>query len=117
MGSDIREFVVRAARFDFRTPIIIYMPNGIARGHSVNLSESGMLVTLDRRVDVWDTGRLSTAATGERYFSVDVRVVRVEGRLAALTYKNVSESERATIQRVIEHMDPGLADRPLAPAS
>jgi hypothetical protein len=92
------------------------MSNGIARGHSINLSESGMLVTLDRRVDAWDTGRLSTAA-GEWHFSIDVRIVRVEGRQAALTYKNVSENERAIIHKILDHMDPGLADRPLAPAS
>jgi hypothetical protein len=116
MGPVASGFTPRAPRFDLKVPVVLYLGDRIASGHSINVSESGMLAMFDRPVEAWLTGQLSSVA-GEWHLSIDVRVVRAEGRTAALVFKIVSEGDRATIQKLIDHADPGSADRPLAPAS
>jgi hypothetical protein len=71
------------------------------------MSESGMLVVLDRIADVCLTGQL-LAEFGEWHVNIEARIVRVEGRTAALAFVNISEKNRTIIREVIEDASAGL---------
>jgi hypothetical protein len=101
MGSDAKVLAPRAPRFDFRTPVVLFLPQGIMKGYSVNVSESGMLAKFDRPVDIWAEGRLS-ADVGEWNLSINIRVARIEGRETGLSYHIANEGDHKTIQKLIE---------------
>jgi hypothetical protein len=102
MGPDATP---RAPRFDIKVPLVLYLRDRIASGHSINVSESGMLATFNRRLDPWAAGHLCAVA-GELHLAIDVHVVRVEGRAAAMAFEVGSEGDRATIRRLIEYAGP-----------
>jgi PilZ domain-containing protein len=102
MGSDEKVFAPRAPRFDLRTPVVLHLPEGIVKGYSVNVSESGMLAKFDRPVDIWAEGRLS-ADVGEWNLSINFRVARIEGRDTGLCFHIANEGDRKTIQKLIEY--------------
>jgi PilZ domain len=106
MGSDANVFPPRAPRFDLRTPVVLLLPQGIVKGYSVNVSESGMLARFDRLVDIWAEGRLE-AVIGDWDISINIRVARIEGRETGLRYNIANEGDRMTIQRLIEHASQG----------
>jgi hypothetical protein len=101
MNSDAPTFTVRAPRFNIRTPIVFRYAEEKATGHSVDISESGMLGVFDQHLNVWLTGRL-TAVIGERHIDIGVRVVRVEEHMAAFTFQRLSKGNLIAIQQVIE---------------
>jgi hypothetical protein len=98
----------RAPRIDLRTPIVFRFADGIAKGHSQNISESGLLVVFDRSLDVWLTGQLSVGF-GEWHVNIEARVVRVDGPAVALTFVNISDKNRTIIRKVIEDASAGLS--------
>jgi hypothetical protein len=102
------------ARMDMDVPVILYLHDRIASGHTVNVSDSGMLATFDRRLDPWATGRLCVV-TEKSHLSIQVRIVRVDGSLAGMSF--VSDSDHADIQQLIEHANGGPAAAPRAPAA
>jgi hypothetical protein len=116
MGPDASGITPRAPRFDLKVPLVLYLRDRIASGHSVNVSESGMLATFDRRLEAWLTGHLCVVA-GEWHLAIDVRIVRVEGRVAAMAFEIANEGDRATIRKLIECANPGLMAQPPAPAA
>jgi hypothetical protein len=103
MGSDSqRTFYARAARFDLKTPLLFRLPEGIVKGRSINVSETGMLAVFEQRMDLWATGRLSTA-TEDSHVDLDVRVARADGREAGLNFQIASEDDRIAIQKLIAY--------------
>jgi hypothetical protein len=101
MNSDAHGFTVRAPRFSVRTPVVFHSAEGKVPGHSMNISESGMLAVFDQRLDVRLTGRL-TAVIWEWHVDISVRVVRVEGDMAAFAFQRVGETGHIAIQKLIE---------------
>jgi hypothetical protein len=101
MNSDVHGFAVRAARFNVRTPVVFHSTEGKVLGHSMNISESGMLAVFDQRLDVGVTGRL-TVVIWEWQVDISVRVVRVEGDKAAFAFQKMTRTSRAAIQKLIE---------------
>jgi hypothetical protein len=110
MGSDTNGLIARAPRFRLRKPIVLHLPEGHVKGHSLDVSESGMLAVFEEPLDDWLTGRLFTLV-GETSLGIEVRVARVNGREAGLTFHNISASDRATIQELLGH----AGKTPLAP--
>ena len=78
------------------------------RGNSVNISESGMLAEFDRGPEVWLTGRI-LAQIGEWRLSTGVSVVRVDGRMAAFAFREMSDIDRTRIRKLIEDANEGLS--------
>lgn len=108
MGSNETGCVPRAPRLSFQAPIVFrFAYGGMARGHSQNISESGMLVVFDRILDVWLTGQL-LAEFGEWHVNIEARVARVDARTTALTFVNISNKNRTIIRKVIEDAGAGL---------
>ena len=116
MGTETIDSTPRATRYDLNVPVVLYLLDGIASGRTINVSDTGILATFDRPLDPWDTGRLHTLATGS-YLSIEVRVVRVEGQQVGMTFQIAEESDRATIGKLIELANLGLALVPPAPAA
>jgi hypothetical protein len=108
LGPNESGYVFRAPRFNFQTPVVFRFTDGMAKGHSENISESGMLAVFDRTLNVWLAGQLS-AALGEWRINIEARVVRVDGRTAALTFVNISARNRTILRKVIEDASAGLS--------
>ena len=62
--------------------------------------QQGMLVIFDRQLEVALTGQLS-GILRESHIAIVTRIVRVEGRVAALAFQGMSEKDRAIIQKLI----------------
>jgi hypothetical protein len=101
MNSDAHRFTVRAPRFTVNTPVVFHYAEGEVTGYSMNISESGLFAVFDQHLDIWLTGRL-TAVIGEWHVDIRVRVVRVEGYMAAIVFQQPSDRSRAAIQKLIE---------------
>jgi hypothetical protein len=86
---------------------MFYFEGGKARGSSVNISESGMLAQFDRGPETWLVGRI-LAQIGEWRFSTGVRVVRVEGRMAAFAFQELGDEDRMKIRKLVEDAPEGL---------
>jgi len=104
MGYSATGVPSRAPRFNLSTRVVLHLPEGNFKGHSINVSQSGMLATFDRALDVWLDGRLF-ALVGEDFLGINVRVARVDGRLAGLTFQVAGESDRIMIQKLLERAD------------
>jgi hypothetical protein len=108
MGSDASSFISRAPRFDLKVPVVLYLRDHMSSGQSINVSESGMLVRFDRTLEIWLKGHLCAVA-GEWHLSINVHIIRVEGRVTALAFEIKGEGDRATIRKLIELADHNLA--------
>jgi hypothetical protein len=108
MGPDAQGFQSRAARFDLKVPLVLYLRDHMTSGQSINVSESGMLARFDRSLEIWLKGHLCVVA-GEWHLGIDVHIARVDGRMTALVFEIRSDGDRATIQKLIELADHDLA--------
>jgi hypothetical protein len=116
MGAEAIDFIPRATRYGLNVPVMLYLPDDIASGRTINISETGILATFDRSLDPWATGRLC-AEVRRSYLSIEVRVVRVEGRQTGMTFHIVTEGDHAAIRELIEFAQMELAAVPPAPAA
>jgi hypothetical protein len=108
MDSRASGFTARSPRLAFNAPVVFYFDGGEVRGHSVNISESGMLAVFDAQLDGRLVGKLS-AVVGEWHINIRARVVRIEGRVAAFAFRDVNETDRVAIQTLIEHAKPNVS--------
>jgi c-di-GMP-binding flagellar brake protein YcgR len=88
---------------------MFYFAEGKVRGYTVNISETGMLVEFDRAPDDWLTGRI-LAQVGEWRMSVEVQVIRVEERMTAFAFREMSDEDRTRIQKLVEGGTKGSPD-------
>jgi hypothetical protein len=116
MGGETIDFIPRETRYDLDLPVALYLFDGIASGRIINVSETGILATFHRPLDLWATGRLCAEARGT-YLNIEVRVARVEGGRTGLTFRILNESDRATLREFIELAKLGLDAAPPAPAA
>ncbi len=101
LGFNTNGFVPRAPRLNLTTPVVFHFAAERVNGYSVDLSESGILANFDRGLDIWLEGKLSVLI-GERLIDVEARVVRVEGRMAALAFQDISNEARRMLQLLLE---------------
>jgi hypothetical protein len=99
--SQTPHFISRDPRYRIKTPLVLHLPDGDRKGHSINMSESGVWAAFDQQLDVWLKGKLS-AIFGKRQVDVDVRVARIDGFEAGLSFQGLSDKDRAIIKEFIE---------------
>jgi hypothetical protein len=98
---EIAGLTPRAPRLSLKVPVVFRFAEGITKGRSVDISESGLLATFDRRLDIWIIGQLSILV-GESNVVVEARVARVNWHDAALAFRSMSGNDRKTIQNLIK---------------
>jgi hypothetical protein len=100
-GPDTKIFVNRADRIPLELPIAFTYSEGKIRGKSLNISESGILATFDRQLDVWLTGQLSILLPEHPIF-VETRIARVDGKIVAMSFRNMRPRDRLIIQTLLK---------------
>lgn len=90
----------RPLRSELDLPVRFFSPDGLVTGHSLNVSASGMLVLFDKPVAIWMVGEL-TIRLEELSINIGVRVARVQGREAGLSFYIDCENDRLSIGRLI----------------
>jgi EAL domain-containing protein (putative c-di-GMP-specific phosphodiesterase class I) len=105
--APLLEKSARASRFSFKVPIVFSFAGGNVKGNAENISESGMLADFGRGPEVWATGRVVAQIGGWR-LNAGVRVVRVEGRMTAFTFQELSDQDRIKIQKLLKDGNKGL---------
>jgi hypothetical protein len=100
-------FISRAPRYRIKTPLTLHLPGGDRKGHSIDLSESGVWAAFDRGLDLWLEGRLS-ATLGEWNVDFGVRVARIDGLEAGLVFQGLTDKDRAIIKHFIQHSNGDL---------
>jgi len=103
--SEATGLIPRAPRIPLRISVIFDFAGGRARGRSTDISASGILAVFDRRLDIWLIGQLSILV-GERPIAIEVRVARVNGLIAALSFRSMSLIGRRTLQNLVGDASP-----------
>jgi hypothetical protein len=93
-------FVNRAQRVNLKFPVVFDHDTGKTTGHTVDISESGLLVDFDEVMDVWTTGDLSIVGKGW-HLQIKVRVARVHGQQAAFAFRNMDPHDLVIIRNLI----------------
>jgi len=101
----MQNYQPRAPRFDLHLPIRFFSTDGLANGHCINVSETGMRVTFERPVDFWLEGELDFLIE-EQKFTIKARVVRADVRDAGLLFHIDSDADRLTITKLLEIASP-----------
>ena len=94
--------LIRPARFDLNVPLTFKTEDGVLYGHCVNISTSGMLAVFNPEVQLFTQGEIALE-TGEYFVNITARVARVLGSDHGLAFKIDSDSDRRTIQVLIEY--------------
>jgi hypothetical protein len=100
-GSAADGFIPRTPRSSLRIPVTFDLDGGIAKGHSIDISESGVLAVFNQHLDVWVIGQLSLLV-GERPITIEARVARVNGLTAALSFRSMNVTDRTIVQNLIK---------------
>jgi hypothetical protein len=88
-GSQSMGLIARAARHSINLPVVFTSTEGRVCGRSLDISESGILATFDRPLDVWLTGQLSLLVP-DQPIRLETRVVRIDHLTAAMSFRNPS---------------------------
>ena len=91
----------RSPRFDLHLPIRFFSTDGLATGHCVNVSETGMRVTFERPIDFWLEGELDFVLDDLR-FNIKARVVRVDIREAGMLFHIDTDADKLTVEKLLE---------------
>ncbi len=94
-------FLPRFQRYGLDLPIQFVSPEETARGHCVDVSESGMLGAFDQHLNVWTSGELR-ASLGDESVSIGARVARVDGLRAGLSFQIRNEKDRLAVSMLID---------------
>lgn len=97
----MQNYQPRAPRFDLHLPIRFFSTDGLAIGHCVNVSETGMRVTFERPIDFWLEGELDFVLDDLR-FNIKARVVRADVRDAGLLFHIDNDTDKLTIAKLLE---------------
>ena len=90
----------RAPRLDLSLPLRFTNEDGAVDGNCLNVSESGLLGTFDRPLDLWTEGSL-LLHFGEQETILRARVARAMGNEAGMTFMYENEREREAIRTVL----------------
>jgi hypothetical protein len=97
----VNQYQPRPFRSDLELPIRFFSTDGLASGHCLNISASGMLAKFDKPVAIWLAGEL-TILLEEQSINIGVRVARVNGRKAGLSFQIEDDKDRLTIDRLMD---------------
>ncbi len=93
-------FTSRAAREQCQVPISFHADGKTVAGHSVDLSQSGMLARFEEPLEAWITGNL-IIRFNEDLFVVRARVARVDGSQAGLAFRPETQEEHEAVRMLI----------------
>lgn len=97
----MRAYQERAARVELEFPLELMLEGERLIGTCENLSESGLLARFPVPLDVWTTGEVDLHF-GTHLLGVRVRVARVVGLQAGLTFQCADERQRQEIRDLIQ---------------
>ncbi|WP_160115107.1 PilZ domain-containing protein [Bryocella elongata] len=100
-GSPPIRLIPRAVRATVGLPLVFNSSEGRVAGYSLNVSESGILGSFQDVLEVWLSGQL-TICVPEHPIYVETRIVRVEGKEAAMSFLKLSELDRTRLRRHVE---------------
>jgi len=107
--------IPRAARASLKLALVFKYAEGEVRGHTVNLSESGVLGSFQEVMEVWLNGQLSILVPDRRPIVVETRIVRVDGCTAAMSLMNLTAYDKTKLQSLVDaadEKDDGFIPRP-----
>jgi len=91
----------RAVRFRLDVDLSFIVDGRRHEGRCINVSESGLLASLDHAPEVWVEGRVELEAGGH-YLNIPVRVARVEGNDAGFAFCLNTENDRAAARILVD---------------
>jgi hypothetical protein len=97
----MQNYQPRAPRFDLHLPIRFFSTDGLATGHCMNVSETGMRVTFERPIDFWLEGELDFRIE-DRQYNIKARIVRADVRDAGLLFHIDNDADRLTVAKLLE---------------
>lgn len=71
----------------------------IVRGRCANISESGLVATFERPLELWTDGELRLHS-GQRSCKIAARVARVQDREAGLTFRITADSSDRSLHLI-----------------
>ncbi|MES2392110.1 MAG: PilZ domain-containing protein [Acidobacteriota bacterium] len=95
-----RILIPRAARIPLTIPVVFACAEGRVKGRSIDISESGILATFERPLDIWITGHLSILVPEHPIF-LDARIARVESHTAAMSFRTMTARDSFIIHSLI----------------
>jgi hypothetical protein len=98
-------FIPRATRYPLAVPISFVTDEERYEGHSVNLSESGLLASFSSAPELWVDGKIEMEA-GNHYLDIHARVARLEGNGVGLAFCLNTDSDRAAVAVLILVISP-----------
>ena len=97
----------RAPRLDLSFPLVFTSAEGVFAGHCLNLSDSGLLATFDRPVELWTQGSL-LLHFGDDEVRLQARIARTHENEAGLAFFYSNDSERHAIQAAVRFAAAGI---------
>ena len=91
----------RAERFRLDADISFIVDGRRHDGRCINVSESGLLASLDHPPDVWVEGEVELEAAGH-YLNIPVRVARVAGDEVGFAFCLDTENDRVAMRILID---------------
>jgi hypothetical protein len=91
----------RATRFRLDADVSFVVEGRRHEGRCINVSESGLLASLDPPPDVWVEGEVELEAGGH-YLNIPVRVARVAGNDVGFAFSLDTENDRVAMRILIE---------------
>jgi hypothetical protein len=101
MDQNVPEFTPRDPRYRVKTLAFFRFDQSTVKGHSINISESGILVAFAERLDVWITGKL-TVILGESRIDVSARILRADGHQVGFAFLNPTVQDRMAIRTFVD---------------
>lgn len=87
----------RSARFKLDVPLFFKIGDTQQAGHTVNVSQSGLLAHFDTPLEIWEVGEISLTV-GEYYLEIEARVARAEGDDHGLSFIIENDNDRVAIR-------------------
>jgi hypothetical protein len=108
ISSNAISYIPRDPRYEIEIPVVLHLPDSSVKGHSINISESGIFAAFHREIEPWVKGRLS-AQFGDWHVDFAVRVARIQGQMAGLAFLNLSDEDRAIIRKFLEQSNGAIS--------
>ena len=96
----------RAPRLDLSLPLRFTSADGVVEGNCLNVSESGLLGSFARPLDLWMDGSL-LLQFGEERTVLRARVARAMGHEAGMAFVYQDDREREAIRAVLDFASAG----------
>lgn len=104
----------RPGRFGLAVPLSFVADNVKQQGCCINVSESGLLATFARPIDIWTEGEISLLIGGY-YVDIGARVARTQLPEIGFAFLIHTENDRLAIRIMLDFARTGVMDCPAMP--